>query len=262
MSIFEVGNACLAYEWSHGNVARPLIALHGLGDSATHTHMPLFAKTSLRDTSALFVDMPGFGRASAKPDYNASIENHAAAIAALMDELSLQNCPIFGHSMGANIAIMLAFTRPDLVSTLVLAEPLLDSQHSILATRIAGHTEDAYQQRGHALLVRATRQQALRGDLAAISFLPTVQSADPRCMYQSAQSLVAQREPDFVEMTEHLIQPVTLILGERSGGQLRNTLPKNCAQILLPNAGHSMHVEEPNATACAILKSVQIRRFS
>lgn len=253
--IVEQTDHSIAYAWHRQTSLQPLVMLHGLGDSAIHTLSHILDFGPLEGTSGLLIDMPGFGRSTAKESYPATIDAHAHAIVDLMRHLGIRDSYLFGHSMGANIAIEIARIQPDLVSRLTLAEPLLHPNHSVLATQISRFTEDAYCARGHGMLIRATRMQASRGDVAAIGFLPVLEMASPRTMYRSAVSLLNPREPSFLDTLITLPQPVTLLLGEHSGGRRRDDLPPSIRYKIIADAGHAMHIEQPNATACAILEA-------
>lgn len=255
MPTLELPDGTVAYEQLQGTSSQPVIALHGLGDSSIHTLMPVFGLEPLQGTSALFIDVPGFG-ASPAGSSPATIEDHADIVAAFLQGLGLNNVPVFGHSMGANISILLAARYPELVSELILAEPLLRSNHSVLAAQINRFTESSYEERGHRMLLRATSQQAFRGDVAAVAFLSTLRMADARVMYRSAVSLLANREPGFQEIVRGLKQPATLIVGERSGGKHLDTVDIDGTILIVENAGHSMHTEQPVATAAAIQRAL------
>ena len=248
----------LAYAWSHGPVARPLLVLHGLGDSAIETYAPRFAATDLRDTPTLFVDLPGFGHGHAPETFAGSIELFSADVHQLMTQLGLESSAVFAHSMGANVAIALAWKYPHQISKLILAEPLLDPAHSILATGIAKFSEAAFVERRYAMLIRATRIQASRGDAAAAAFLPTLQMANPKTLYRAASSLVSERDPSFAAMLNHLHCPAHLLVGGRTEANIDHLGLGEIPTFEIPNSGHSLMVEQSSATACAILDVVNL----
>lgn len=64
-------------------------------------------------------NLPGFGAAADRPGC-ASIEEMAAAVLGLLDELGIAEFLLVGHSMGGMIAQQMAADRPDAVKRLVL----------------------------------------------------------------------------------------------------------------------------------------------
>lgn len=253
---YQLNHGHIAYQWSHEPRHQPLIVLHGLGDSAIHTYAPRFARSVLRDTPALFIDFPGFGEAFAGPHYPATIEQMATDVAALIRSLEIQDAPVFAHSMGANVAIILAHRYPNLISKAILAEPLLDRDQSVLAAGIAKHSEETFIARGYTMLLRATSLQARRGDVAAQVFLPTLKMANPTTLHRAADSLLQPRDPGFICLFHGLKQPTSLLVGGKSGINFAGVGPKQTHVTYVPDAGHFMMAEESDATACAILSLV------
>lgn len=246
----------LAYRWSHAPVRDPLVVLHGLGDSAIHTYGPRFASTVLRDTPSLFIDFAGFGEGSADAPYPATLKSMAADVAALLSALRISDAPVFAHSMGANVALVLAHQFPGLVSQLVLAEPLLERDQSILAAGIAKQSEQSFLSRGYAMLVRATSLQAHRGDVAAQAFLPPLRMANPVSLHRAATSLLEEQSPDAFSLLQNLKTSSTLLVGEHTPADTTDLELAGIRIIRVPGAGHFMMAEQESATAYAILKQV------
>lgn len=244
----------LAYVWSHGPVKSPLVILHGLGDSAILTYAPRFATTALRSTPSLFVDLPGFGRATATGNYPGTIERYADDVAALLQELGTKPCAVFGHSMGGNIAISMLHRHSELMGNLIVAEPLLNPSHSVLARNIQKTSEKEFVDRRCQMLIRATSLQAHRGDVAASVFLQTLQMAIPAIMHRAASSLLTARDPDFEDMLTSGTGKRVLLIGGRTEKDAAYLEAKGILVKRLPQAGHAMMVEQPARTAVTLLE--------
>lgn len=253
---FQLNDRSLAWCWSHGPTEHPLVVLHGLGDSSIHTFAPRFAASVLQNTPTLFIDLPGFGEGTASDQYPATIELMADDVRALLSSLDVTAAPVIGHSMGANIAIVLASRYPALVSKLIVAEPLLAPEHSVLAAGIAKHGEHQHVDRRHAMLIRATEIQASRGDEVAIAYLTTVKMANPLIMHRAATSLLSARNPDFISMLSSLQCPRTLLMGEKTQANIPSAIDQEIFIYRVKGSGHSMHIEQPERFSCAILKVV------
>lgn len=246
----------IAYSWSHGPVGSPLVVLHGLGDSAIHTYAPRFARTSLANTPALFIDLPGFGESSAAASFPGTIEAMATAVRNLLTSLSVQNPKIFAHSMGANVAIAMVAAHADLRAPIILAEPLLNTDDSVLASTIVRFGEKQFVERGFAMLQRATSLMAKRGDMAAEAFLPVLTLAQPLAFHKAATSLLVHRDPSFIESLWSIDPSPVILIGERTRSDAIGSLEEKLTIIRIPEAGHNMMVEAEAATACAILDRV------
>ncbi len=234
----------------------PVIFLHGLGDSALITFRRFATHPSLQGYPALLIDLPGFGYSAAPAAWPSTTEAQAGILAALLDELGVSSAPVVAHSMGGSIAILLASNRPDLVSKLVSAEPLLRPEQSQLGLMIAKRKTKAFVERGFNMLLLATRRQAARGDLAAQGFLEPLQRADPVIMHRSAISLLQERTPSFQELLEQLTLPRTVLIGERTSLETSGIADAGVRVERIPEAGHSMMSENPAAFTGAIVRAL------
>ncbi|MCU1432114.1 MAG: putative hydrolase or acyltransferase of alpha/beta superfamily [Actinotalea sp.] len=101
-----------------------VVLVHGIGVSSRY-FAPL-VELLAASGRVLAPDLPGFG-ASSRTEHDLTIEEHAAVVAALIEESGLQRPVVLGHSMGAQVAAELAVQRPDLVGRLVLVGPVVQA---------------------------------------------------------------------------------------------------------------------------------------
>lgn len=253
----HVDDLTVAYTWTGEESPAPIVFLHGLGDSSIITFRPIAAHPALAGSPALLIDLPGFGYSSAPDTWPATIEMHADVVGNVLNLLGIPHAQVVGHSMGGSIALVLAGRRPGLVSRLVLAEPLLRLEDSQLAKAIARRDEDDFVARGFHMLQLATRRQANRGEWAAIGFQEPLRQAGPAIMHRSAISLLAHRSPSFLQLLRDAPMPRTLLIGEKTKSDPR-IVPAGVATIRIPNAGHSMMNENPDALAQALRGAISI----
>jgi pimeloyl-ACP methyl ester carboxylesterase len=77
---------------------------------------------------ALAIDQLGFG-GSARPAWEPTVERYAGVVAAVLEELGIEEADVVGHHTGAVVALELAAARPELVGRLVLSScPLADAE--------------------------------------------------------------------------------------------------------------------------------------
>ncbi|MEU6794032.1 alpha/beta hydrolase [Nonomuraea wenchangensis] len=113
------------YVHESGNAhAPPLLLLHG-GGVAGWMWRPTLERLGTK-ARVIIPDLPGHGRSAAEP-YR-SHELTAQAVARLLDERAPHGAMVAGFSLGAQLTILLAATRPDLVTSAVVvsaqAKPL------------------------------------------------------------------------------------------------------------------------------------------
>jgi pimeloyl-ACP methyl ester carboxylesterase len=230
--------------------------LHGLGDSAIRTFPPRIATGPMAGSPLLLIDLPGFGEARYTTDHPATIARYADDVATLLEFLGIGPTAIFGHSMGGNIGLHVAHRYPHLVSHLVLAEPLLDAGHRILAAGIANVGEETFVNRRYGMLLRATSMQAHRGDSAAAAFLEPLERANPVAMHRAARSLIHDAAPCAESLLLGLPMPCTVLVGERTVVDTSSLEHAGIPAVRIPNAGHFMLIEAEVNTTCAILEAL------
>lgn len=99
----------------HGD-GPPLLLVHGL---MTSSYSWRYVLDLLGAHYQLYVpDLPGAG-ASAKPDVSYGPEETAAFVGELMDALEIRGCPVVGNSMGGYLCMRLALRDPTAMSRLV-----------------------------------------------------------------------------------------------------------------------------------------------
>lgn len=267
MPTIEVNGAQLAYlEAGHG---APLVFVHGsLEDlriwrrqveqfSATY-HVVAYSRRYHHPNAA-----PGVG----DPPYTAGI--HAADLAGLIEALDLAPAHLVCSSFGGCVALLLAAQRPELVRSLVLAEPplmpwlpLIPGGAPLAAAFLAGAWEPARR-----AFLQGDLEQGIRSFHAAVvgrGAFDRLSPAGQRMILDNAaemraETLASDYFPTFTPADAARIdRPVLLLNGERSprlfhliNGDLARCLPR-AAQAVIPHASHVIHAGNPAAYHAAV----------
>jgi pimeloyl-ACP methyl ester carboxylesterase len=123
-----------------GPDAPTVLLLHGIGLS--HREFTGLARQLARSRRVVSLDLPGFG-GLLRPRHTLSVEAFASIAARHLDRLGSGPVVAVGHSMGAQFAVELARQRPDLVSSLVLIGPVVDSRRRTLLAQAAALIRDS-----------------------------------------------------------------------------------------------------------------------
>ena len=108
----------------------PLILIHGLSDSFL-LWTPLLQEFS-HQYKTIAMDVRGHGYSS-KPDAPYTVTQFSHDLQAFCNALSIQDCHLAGHSMGAAIAQQFASDCRERVRSLVLLSPISSRDHTFAA---------------------------------------------------------------------------------------------------------------------------------
>ena len=240
MPFVQLGAEKIFYDHSAVSGGRVLLPLHGSG--ADHRSWP----EGLRRLSAATVvtpDLPGHGRSSGSG--RSRVSDYADVVAAFAERLALQNVVLMGHSLGGAIVLHLALGAPDWLAAIVLVgtgarlkvDPaVLDGLLSDPDAALDRICQLAFGPRAAPALVRGFRQglqqtppAITHGDYSACNGFDIMD----RLGAVSVPTLVVSGDAD-------------LLTPPKYGAYLREHIP-GAQMALIPNAGHMMALENPEA---------------
>lgn len=212
-------------------IGTPLVFVHGLGGASSYDYPGVVRDVSLRERRVVLIDLFGSGFSDRPVDFSYSISDHAAVVVDIVNRLELRKLHLFGHSMGGSVAISAATNLEPVLTSLILSEPNLDPGGGAFSRAIAARSEQQYCH-----------------DSAGFA------ESAPFAVHRAATSLVEGTTPSWREKLLQLSVPRTVLFGERS---LPDTdydkLPELGINVgCIPNAGHSMALENPSGLASAI----------
>lgn len=205
---------------------------------------------------------PGYGIAQ-------HVDDVAVFIAALAEPVHL-----LGHSRGGHIAFRVAQARPDLLRSLILAEPggMLDASLAPDATPPAASVPP-YTVTAAAMIAAGDVEGAMQHFVDAIDGPGTwrhLPEADRQQTRDNAFTLLGQqfegREPYGRAEAEGITVPTLLIGGERTTGRLSVILRTLASHIpgaqcvMLPKATHMMFRQSPGPFSAAVMQFIERTR--
>jgi pimeloyl-ACP methyl ester carboxylesterase len=255
--------------------ASPAVLVHGLGDEADtwrHIVEPLSARYRV-----LAPDLPGFGR-SDKPRRAYTVPFFCQVLLELMDLFALHDATLIGHSLGAIVVQQFALRHADRVRSLVLigGTVLARAQAvdwSLLLFLLPGLGKWMYTRlRKDPRAAYAT----LRGYYADLEQLPQAEqdfmfqrvnervwSDDQRRAYLSTMRhlipWMAKRQRGLETELAQLQVPTLVLWGQRDriagieNGRALASVQPAARLVIVPEAGHMVHQEQPAALLDAIL---------
>jgi pimeloyl-ACP methyl ester carboxylesterase len=248
--------------------ASEMVLLHGL-TRCWQTFTPLLPSLESRYSLTL-LDLPGHGQSDPNPR-GYLVRNYADAVVDWVDQFSVESFALYGHSLGAMVALQVAASRPDRVSRVILEDPPFDTMDKQMAQTIwMSHFTQVHHLRNDASFIAADRARQVR-ILADIILTDPVSGKSYRMGDQrDASSLrfmaacVMKMQPEVIEPVIHgrwlegwswhqaaaQVKQPTLILraDEQAGGMLTaGDTERLCAlladpvPVLFRNSGHNLH---------------------
>ncbi|WP_393099909.1 alpha/beta fold hydrolase [Streptomyces sp. LN325] len=238
--------------WTEAAGADPArVYVHGLGSVSAVYNAHIAARPELAGRRSLFVDLPGHGISDRPVDFGYTLEDHADALAAALDEARVTAAELVAHSMGGAVAIVLADRRPDLVSRLVLVEANLDPYPPGEAggSGIASYSEREYVENGgHARVL----------DKVGPAWAATMRLADPLALHRTATGLARGTTPTMRQLLERSTVARVYLQGELSGelDDRKGLEAAGVRVVSIPRAGHNIMFDNPDAFVAEIAATV------
>jgi len=231
----------------------PLIWLHGWQCSSTGELLPAAVQPPLQGRRSMLVDFLGHGYSDKPLDFKYGLEEHARTVAALLESTGLRECGLVGHSMGGAIGILVAATRPDLVSLLVMAEGNVGPEGD---DPFEGITEEQFVEHGFSDLLGAQANEAgAQPEGLRAAHLGMTQLLEPRATYREAQSMERETNPPLRSLLAKLKIPRWYLQGELSDPD--PAFEKGMTAIgvgwkVVPETGHPMGLQNPSGFAATV----------
>lgn len=208
----DVGKVSVSYQLTGSPAGRPLVLLHGLGDSGPDW-MPVLAELATH-FQVFVLDLRGHGNSSRPGTY--SFELMRDDVLGFLDAVGLTRVALVGHSMGAVVAVLVAQAAPDRVTQLVLEDATVPRPGDLYRPPLVAPDEP------------------IPCDFAVVNAI-RAQLTDP--------------DPAWWEATETVRQP-TLIVDGASSDDRQALLAAAAARmpnarVVTITAGHYVHRDQP-----------------
>jgi 2-succinyl-6-hydroxy-2,4-cyclohexadiene-1-carboxylate synthase len=243
----------------------PLVLLHGFTGRAATWRPVVDSLGAGRRTVA--VDLLGHGDADAPADpARYRMEECVADLIAVLDALDLARIDLLGYSMGGRVALHLAAAAPERVRALVLesgSPGLADPAERAARIRADEQLADRIEREGVAAFVRYWETLPLFASQLA---LPTAvrerlhqQRLDnrPQGLANSLRGLGTGRQASLWDRLVAIQTPMLLTVGALDPkycdlARRMGALAPRAQVVIVPGAGHNVHLEQPAAFAAAV----------
>lgn len=238
--------------------AHPILLIHGLGaDSRSWGYQ--FSALASSGFRPIAVDLPGFGQ-SAPLQRGWNIQAVADQMTSWLSVSGYGNIPVVGISMGGTVALQLAISYPEVVSSLILVSTFACLRprnfhtasylfRRIIRVTMRGGASQAEMVAWH--LFPHPEQEGLR-----IAMIDLIRDTDPG-VYKAAMRALAT-----FDVRKHLANirvPVLILSGEQdttvpldNQRELVEHIP-GARQVIIPGARHAVTADHPDSFNAAML---------
>jgi (E)-2-((N-methylformamido)methylene)succinate hydrolase len=237
----------------------PVVLIHGVGLSRAMWSAQVKALSGRY--RVLTLDMLGHGT-SRMPAPDATLDDYADHVAAVLAIAGIRRAVLVGFSMGALVARAFAFRYPERLSALILLNGVFDRSDEVRGTILQRVAE--VQERGPAANVDAAIDRWFSPEFRAenpayIAELRKTFAANDQQGYETSYRLFATEDAYGADRLASIAVPTLVATGEFDVGStpamadaLAQRIPG--AQLrVVPGARHMMPVELPEATNALLL---------
>jgi pimeloyl-ACP methyl ester carboxylesterase len=256
------------------NPTKPATIMVVHGFRGTH-HGLQDVMDGLLDYRLVVPDLPGFGQSTPMTEQPHTMTGYAKLIIALIDELKLPQVALLGHSMGTSVAAEVVVARPDLISRLILINPIAEPpDQGLTALKLLPGmwyqwlgTQVLPERLGQALLTHPmlihiasaamtkTRNPALRRRIHTTHKDYMIRYSDRHTLWEA---YTASLKGAVSRHASQLQLPTLLIVGRQDDiaplkGQRKLAAALPQAELVeIDGVGHLIHYEKPQEAAAAI----------
>jgi len=227
------------------------VFVHGLGTNGPALFGRYMGRPELGGRRSILVDLPGHGASDGPIDFSYDLEAHADAVAAACAASGVQGVDLVGHSVGGDIAIVVAARHPGLVRRLVISEANLDPLPAALDARAS----QAMRAVPEAEWVATGYPRLLETDPG---WGTTLRLCAPHAIHRTAVGLTTMTDPPTRELFTRLTMPRTFIHGDH-GEPLLGADELRSAGIrvtTVAGAGHMVMLDNPEGYLSALVEAL------
>ena len=245
----------LSYVLSEGESEETILFIHGMNCSKKYL-LPILDYPELASYNVLIPDLVGHGDSSTPKNFSFSMDDQAEILRNLLIKLEIKDKLILiCHSMGGPISVSLAEMQRDRIAGIVYAEGNIDIGDCDSSNWvISNHTFDEWIKDGFNRILKQ-----LMEDPKQRWFAEMFQMAGPVTSYKASEELVAVSKADTLkDRLVDLDVPVLVVFGEENRGKFTSEgkLGSIFPLVLIPEAGHSMMKDNPDAFYGEVIKFI------
>jgi 2-succinyl-6-hydroxy-2,4-cyclohexadiene-1-carboxylate synthase len=250
----------------------PLLLLHGFTGSC-ETWSP-FESSLGRHFRLISIDLPGHGQSDSPGEpQRYRMERAAQDVLAILDRLGLNHITVLGYSMGGRLALHVVLAAPDRIRALVLESTspgIPDSDDRAIRIESDEELAQVLEHEGIETFVDRWERQTLFSSQTRLTAAARARLREQRLrnnpagLAGSLRGAGAGAQKSLWGQLPVVCQPTLIIVGaedtkyRRIGCEMAEALPV-ASLVVVPRAGHTVHLEQPSAFEQQVLNFLSRR---
>lgn len=260
-AVCETNGINIHYTRTGGNKT-PLVLLHRLMTNGESCWTDL-AHVLEDEYDVIMPDARGHGKSST-PDFGYRYDDHANDVVGLINALKLSNPILLGHSMGGMTAAVVASRKPNLLRGVILADPTFLSpkvQREVRDSDVAEQHRQKLNMSLDEMVADARNRHPNRSDkLNELFAQARLQTS------MAAFDILTPPNPDYKLLMSKIDIPSLIVFGDKGvvssvvAEELQRLNPRLQTEQIR-DAGHSVHLDQPESFAAIIKTFISSKRF-
>jgi 2-succinyl-6-hydroxy-2,4-cyclohexadiene-1-carboxylate synthase len=247
-----------------------VLLLHGFTGSART--WDVLAPDLAVDHQIIAVDLLGHGDTTAPPDSaRYTLDRAASDLAGLLDQLDVKRAAVVGYSMGGRLALGFAVTHPNRTAALLLESAtagIADATQRALRREADDRLADTIERGGVERFVDGWERLPLWASQSRLPASLRAAMRDDRLghsatgLANSLRGFGQGAQPPLHGRLDAVACPVLLVTGAEDAkfcaiADDLASLLRNARAVIVPEAGHAVHLEQPDGFAAIVRDFLQ-----
>ncbi len=225
-----------------------LICLHGI-QSNKELFSDIFLDNRLNDYSILALDFIGFGDSDKPQDFSYDLLDQAKITVLVLDELSIKNFYLLGHSLGGMVGTLLLSMSQNNIKGFINCEGNLSIEDAGLSKDIVSKDYEEFKLHDYDQIKKNIKDS---NEPSAILRTKWLQLTPDYAMYKICQSIIKWSEDvSFDDRFFNAKVPRLYIYGDKNIDKA-NRVVDSIEKAAVFNSGHFMFIDNPEGTLNAI----------
>lgn len=232
-----------------------IVCLHGI-QSYKSLFSDFFNQPFLRNYSLLGIDLVGFGNSSKPENFSYDIADQAKIVGQIAKGLNIEKLHVIGHSLGGTVGTHMLKPLEHVIQSFINLEGNLTLADSSLTKEVVTYTFEEFRDEKYAQIKEKVKNS---GEVSANLRSKGLDLIPDYAFYKTSHSIINWvKNDDLLHLFTSAHCKRLYIYGDQTAFK-KDIAPDSAQKVEIPNSGHFMILDNPQATYHAIEEFLQNR---